>query len=158
MLVVHFSKVASVDDKQPLTVSELKKSEYEFQDPFHAVHCQSRLLALKMVAHSSSKIALLYIYNQCSMQICPCGNVHVSNIYNCAYFQEHTLLCLHICMFTLIACRQHMISFMHKCHAVTEQIMSCFALGLHLPEGFFKEVTAHKALSDLSALALCLLH
>ncbi|DBB14242.1 TPA: hypothetical protein ACH3X3_001190 [Trebouxia sp. C0006] len=35
--------------------------------------------------------------------------------------------------------KQHMISFMHKCHAVTEQIMSCFALGLHLPEGFFKE-------------------
>lgn len=41
-----------------------------------------------------------------------------------------------------------MISFMHKCHAVTEQIMSCFALGLDLQEGFFKEVSAQKALSD----------
>ena len=50
-----------------------------------------------------------------------------------------------------------MISFMHKCHAVTEQIMSCFALGLDLQEGFFKEVTAHKALSDLSPSALCLI-
>ena len=45
-----------------------------------------------------------------------------------------------------------MISSTHKCHAVTQQIMSCFALGLDLPEGFFREVTAQKAPSDLSAL------
>ncbi|KAL0034939.1 hypothetical protein WJX79_001693 [Trebouxia sp. C0005] len=35
--------------------------------------------------------------------------------------------------------KQHMISFMLKCHAVTEQIMSCFALGLGLQESVFKE-------------------
>ena len=29
---------------------------------------------------------------------------------------------------------------MHKCHAVTEQIMSCFATGLGLNEDFFNEV------------------
>lgn len=40
-----------------------------------------------------------------------------------------------------------MISFMLKCHAVTEQIMSCFALGLGLQESVFKEVSAQKALS-----------
>lgn len=38
-------------------------------------------------------------------------------------------------------CREHMVSFMRKCHEVTEVIMSCFALGLGLPDNFFKEVT-----------------
>ena len=31
---------------------------------------------------------------------------------------------------------------MHKCHEVTEKIMSCFALGLGLEEDFFKEVSS----------------
>lgn len=39
------------------------------------------------------------------------------------------------------ACRQHMVAFMHKCHAVTERIMSCFAAGLGLSEDYFKEVS-----------------
>lgn len=34
-----------------------------------------------------------------------------------------------------------MLAFMHKCHAVTEQIMSCFAVGLGLTEDYFKEVS-----------------
>lgn len=34
-----------------------------------------------------------------------------------------------------------MVAFMHKCHSVTTQIMSCFALGLGLPEEFFQEVS-----------------
>lgn len=33
-----------------------------------------------------------------------------------------------------------MLAFMHKCHAVTELIMSCFAVGLGLNEDYFKEV------------------
>ena len=36
-----------------------------------------------------------------------------------------------------------MVAFMHKCHAVTEQIMSCFAVGLGLEQDFFKEVMSH---------------
>ncbi len=36
-----------------------------------------------------------------------------------------------------------MVSFMRKCHAVTERIMSCFAVGLGLEQDFFKEVMSH---------------
>ena len=36
-----------------------------------------------------------------------------------------------------------MVAFMRKCHAVTEQIMSCFAVGLGLEQDFFKEVMSH---------------
>lgn len=36
-----------------------------------------------------------------------------------------------------------MVGFMKKCNQVTEMIMSCFAVGLGLPEGFFKEVNPH---------------
>ncbi|KAL0046651.1 hypothetical protein WJX82_006114 [Trebouxia sp. C0006] len=35
--------------------------------------------------------------------------------------------------------REHMVAFMRKCHAVTERIMSCFAVGLGLEQDFFKE-------------------
>lgn len=43
---------------------------------------------------------------------------------------------IHMC-----ACREQMIAFMHKCHAVTEQLMSCFAVGLGLDTDFFQEVS-----------------
>ena len=36
-----------------------------------------------------------------------------------------------------------MVGFMKKCNQVTEMIMSCFAVGLGLPKGFFKEVNPH---------------
>ena len=56
-----------------------------------------------------------------------------------------TACCFHIKVARSVVCvvntcRQHMVNFMHKCHAVTEHIMSCFALGLGLDESFFREV------------------
>ena len=44
----------------------------------NAVHCRKGdCKNSKVVAHNSSKFALLCIYKQCSMQICPCSSVHV---------------------------------------------------------------------------------
>lgn len=34
-----------------------------------------------------------------------------------------------------------MLGFMHKAARVTDDIMSCFAIGLGLPEDYFKEVS-----------------
>ena len=34
-----------------------------------------------------------------------------------------------------------MLMFMHKAAKVTDDIMACFAIGLGLPENYFKEVT-----------------
>ena len=48
--------------------------------------------------------------------------------------------------------RQHMVAFMHKCHAVTEKIMSCFAIGLGLSQDFFKEVRLTSGLHNLWAV------
>lgn len=38
-------------------------------------------------------------------------------------------------------CRKEMLMFMHKAAKVTDDIMTCFAIGLGLPENYFKEVT-----------------
>ncbi|KAL3132317.1 hypothetical protein ABBQ32_008895 [Trebouxia sp. C0010 RCD-2024] len=35
--------------------------------------------------------------------------------------------------------KDHMVAFMHKCHAVTQKLMSCFAVGLGLNADFFQE-------------------
>lgn len=60
----------------------------------------------------------------------------------------------HIIVFSsdhmVVCCRDHMVAFMHKCHAVTEQIMSCFALGLGLKQDFFQEVESMHATTGLN--------
>lgn len=60
---------------------------------------------------------------------------------------------------TADACRVHMVGFMKKCHQVTERIMSCFAVGLGLPEAFFKEVRLplHPVTGNAVVLALDLI-
>jgi len=36
-----------------------------------------------------------------------------------------------------------MLEFMHKATKVTDDIMTCFAIGLGLPEDFYKEASRH---------------
>ena len=52
-----------------------------------------------------------------------------------------------------------MVGFMKKCHQVTERIMSCFAVGLGLPEDFFREVRlpTHPVNDDAVVTAIDLL-
>ncbi len=40
-----------------------------------------------------------------------------------------------------VCCRKHMVEFMHKAAKVTDDIMNCFAIGLGLPEDFYKEAS-----------------
>jgi len=47
-----------------------------------------------------------------------------------------------------------MVAFMRKCHAVTEQIMSCFAVGLGLEQDFFKEVRATVPTTAVKTLSM----
>ena len=44
----------------------------------------------------------------------------------------------------LFACREEMLDFMFKCHAVVEKIMECFARGMGLEEDFFKDVSLRR--------------
>lgn len=40
-----------------------------------------------------------------------------------------------------VCCRKNMLEFMHKAAKVTDDIMTCFAIGLGLPEAFYKEAS-----------------
>lgn len=39
----------------------------------------------------------------------------------------------------VVYCRKDMLEFMHKAAKVTDDIMTCFAIGLGLPEDFYKQ-------------------
>lgn len=46
-----------------------------------------------------------------------------------------------------------MIDFMHKAAKVTDDIMTCFAIGLGLPEDFYREVSQGLKCSTITASA-----
>ena len=64
--------------------------------------------------------------------------------------------------------REGILKFMRRCHEVTERIMTCFAVGLGLPEDYFKDlmdpkhedcgtVSTQKIENWSTAVKLCLL-
>ena len=68
--------------------------------------------------------------------------------------QQKAAACVNYQAYTLTSCytvlhhdqwwgsyRKKMLGFMHKAARVTDDIMSCFAIGLGLPEDYFKEVS-----------------
>lgn len=52
-------------------------------------------------------------------------------------------LCIKVSMQApdIVCCRKHMLEFMHKAAKVTDDIMTCFAIGLGLPEDFYKKAS-----------------
>lgn len=56
-----------------------------------------------------------------------------------------------------VYCRKDMLEFMHKAAKVTDDIMTCFAIGLGLPEDFYKQARALWRSVSMSVCTHCLL-